>query len=432
MKTNIFKDFAKYTSLNVLGMIALSCYILADTFFIAMGLGANGLAALNFAIPVYGIIHGSGLMLGIGGATKYSISKSRNETGKANRTFTNTILIMLVFSAAFFAAGLFFSAALTRMLGVNDEIFIMSKTYIQIILLFSPIFILNNVLLCFIRNDGAPKLAMIAMLSSSGANIILDYIFIILLGKGMFGAAITTGFSAVLGMLVLSYFFLKKRNRFHLVKCGISGRLSRRIFSNGLPSFITEASSGVVIIVFNIIILRLQGNIGVAAYGVIANLSLVVIAIFTGIAQGIQPIISSNFGIGNHSAVKAILRYALILLVILSAIIYLSVFFGAPHIASAFNSEQNPHLQTAVISGIKIYFTACLFAGFNIIMSVYFTSTERPRPAQIISILRGFLLIIPIVFLLSSAKGITGVWSAFPISEFIVAVVAVVLWRRRK
>lgn len=147
----ILNDFIKYASLNVLGMIGLSCYILADTFFISKGLGAEGLTALNLAIPVYSFIHGSGLMIGMGGGTRYSILKSQNRQKDMNQVFTNAAVAFLLPALFFFCAGLFFSAPLTHLLGANETVFEMTQTYLRVILFFAPAFMLNNLLLCFVR-----------------------------------------------------------------------------------------------------------------------------------------------------------------------------------------------------------------------------------------------------------------------------------------
>lgn len=423
-----FKEFVKYSSLNVFGMIGLSCYILADTFFISMGLGADGLTALNLAIPIYSFIHGTGLMIGMGGGTKYSIAKSQNDHSATNRIFTNAILLSTFFAAIFLIVGVFLSGSIVRLMGADGTVFQMSNTYLQIILLFAPMFILNNVLLCFVRNDGAPQLSMAAMLGGSLSNIVLDYVFIFPCQMGIFGAVLATGLAPVISMLILSPYFFKKKNGFHLKKHGPSKKIVVGVFSSGFPSLVTEFSSGIVIIAFNTIILGLQGNIGVAAYGVIANLSLVVMAIYTGIAQGIQPLISSNYGAGNRENVQSILRYALTTMLIISVVIYLTVFFGAEHIANIFNSEQNMQLQNIATTGLKLYFTACVFAGFNIIVSVYFTSTEFALPAHLISILRGLIVIIPMAFLLSTAYGMTGVWCAFPVTELLVTLLGIIMY----
>lgn len=431
METKLyFREFFKYSSLNVLGMIALSCYILADTFFVSKALGADGLAALNLAIPVYSFINGSGLMIGMGGGIKYSIAKSQGAAQRADQTFTNSAVLTAVIAACFFLTGLLASGPLALLLGADGTVYEMTRTYLQVILLFAPMFMTNNLLLCFIRNDGAPQLSMAAMITGSLSNVVLDYVFMFPLGMGIFGAVLATGLAPVISILVLSPYLLRRKNQFHLRKCRISGKLALGIFSSGLPSLITEVSSGIVIIVFNTIILGIAGNIGVAAYGVIANLSLVVMSIYTGISQGIQPLLSSGYGTGNRKKTQSVLRYALVSAVLISVVVYVCVFFGADPIAAVFNSEQNATLQSIAVTGLKIYFTACVFAGFNIILSVYFTSTENALPAHIISILRGFVVIIPMAFLLSAAAELTGVWAAFPATELIVSLIGAGLFFR--
>ena len=427
-----FGLFAKYASLNVLGMIALSCYILADTFFVSQALGANGLTALNLAIPVYSFINGSGLMIGMGGGTKYSIFKSQENKERADQIFTNGAAMTAVIAGIFFLLGIFAAGPLIRLLGADDTVYEMGKTYLRVILVFAPMFMTNNLLLCFIRNDGAPQLSMAAMIGGSLSNVVLDYVFMFPLKMGIFGAAFATGLAPVISIGILSPYLLRKKNQFHLKKCRILPGLILGIFSSGLPSLITEVSSGIVMIVFNSILLRISGNTGVAAYGIIANLSLVVISIYTGISQGIQPLASTYFGQGNRKNTAAVLRYALLTVAAVSLAVYAAVFFGADVIASVFNSEQNVLLQDIAVTGLRIYFTGCIFAGCNVVVSVFFTSTNTPLPAHIISLLRGFILIIPFAFLLSSLAGLPGVWAAFPVTEVLVCLTGTVFLRRRK
>ncbi len=192
-KNSCFREFAKYTSLNVMGMIALSCYILADTYFVSKGLGANGLTALNLAIPIYSFIHGSGLMIGMGGATWYAIRKSQQDDASANRFFTCAVALAAAFAALFVALGLFFSEGIAKLLGADESVFEMSRTYLQVILLFAPAFLMNNVLLCFVRNDGAPQRSMAAMIVGSLSNVVLDWVFIFPCNMGIFGAVFATG-----------------------------------------------------------------------------------------------------------------------------------------------------------------------------------------------------------------------------------------------
>lgn len=427
-QTKDLKEFIKYAALNVMGMTGLSCYILADTFFISKGLGANGLTALNLAIPVYSLIHGSGLMLGMGGATKYSILKSQKNWGQTNKIFTNTVYLAGILAIAFLLTGIFLTRVLTAFLGADQEVFGMTATYLRVILLFAPAFLMNDILICFVRNDGDPKLAMLAMLGGSLSNVLLDYLFIFPLKLGIFGAVFATGLAPLISITILSVYFLKKRNQFRMIREKPHPETEKTIVKLGIPSLIGEVSSGVVILVFNSIILKLQGNTGVAAYGVIANLSLVVMAVHTGIAQGMQPLISKAWGRCEIRTCKRILSYAMITMAAVSIAVYAVIFFLADPIAGIFNSENNRLLQEIAVTGLKLYFTAAVFAGFNLIISVYFTSVELALPAQLISILRGVVLIVPMAFLLSGLFGMSGVWLAFPAAEFLTAVTGIFLY----
>ena len=236
------KDFTKYAALQVLGMIGLSCYILADTFFVSKGLGSNGLAALNLAIPIYSFIHGSGLMIGMGGGTGFAVQKSRGEREEADRVFSLAFRLAAVLAAVFVLLGAFFSGKIVALLGADQDVYQMSETYTQVILLFAPAFLLNDMFLCFVRNDGSPQLSMAAMLTGSMFNIVLDYIFIFPCGMGIFGAALATGLAPIVSLIVLSPYFIKKKNTFHLVSLprGGTGRRTAGILSCGLPSLITE------------------------------------------------------------------------------------------------------------------------------------------------------------------------------------------------
>lgn len=427
-QTKDLKEFIKYAALNVMGMTGLSCYILADTFFISKGLGANGLTALNLAIPVYSLIHGSGLMLGMGGATKYSILKSQKNWGQTNKIFTNTVYLAGILAIAFLLTGIFLTRVLTAFLGADQEVFGMTATYLRVILLFAPAFLMNDILICFVRNDGDPKLAMLAMLGGSLSNVLLDYLFIFPLKLGIFGAVFATGLAPLISIMILSVYFLKKRNQFRMTREKPHPETEKTVVKLGIPSLIGEVSSGVVILVFNSIILKLQGNTGVAAYGVIANLSLVVMAVYTGIAQGMQPLISKAWGRYEIRTCKRILSYAMITMAAVSIVVYAVIFFLADPIAGIFNSENNRLLQEIAVTGLKLYFTAAVFAGFNLIISIYFTSVELALPAQLISILRGVVLIVPMAFLLSGLFGMSGVWLAFPAAELLTAVTGFFLY----
>ena len=257
MKNSILKKFSKYVSLNVIGMIGLSSYILADTFFVSKALGATGIAGLNLSISLYNIIHGLGLMIGTGGATRYIILKMQGEDEKSNHVFSLSIAIGIILGIILGIIGIFGSETLAMILGADKNLLPYTKTYLTVILIFAPFLILNNILLAFVRNDNSPRLSMIAMVTGSITNIILDYIFMFPLDMGMFGAALATGLAPIASMSVLSVHFITKSNSFNLTKIKTKINSIIDILSLGLSAFITEFSSAIVLIRFNLIILNI-------------------------------------------------------------------------------------------------------------------------------------------------------------------------------
>ena len=423
----VLKEYFRYVPFSVLAMIAMSCYILADTYFISQGLGTYGLSALNLAIPIYYFIHGTGLMLGMGGATRYSVLRSKGEEDKANAVFTNTLYLAAAFSVIFVLVGVFLSGNIARLLGADQYTYEMTEIYLRVLLLFSPAFTLNNVLVCFVRNDGAPRLAMASTVTGSLSNILLDWVFIFPCKMGMFGAVFATGLAPVIGVCVSCIHLVRRKNNFKFVKVKPNARTMGVHFALGFPSLVEQLSSAIVILVFNFIILDISGNTGVAAYGVVANISLVVASVFTGIAQGVQPLVSRAHGEGERGQEKSYLLYALITALIFSVIVYAVIFFFAGQIADVFNRDKDALLTELAAEGMRLYFTAIPFVGFNVITCTFFTSSEKPLPAHIVSLLRGLVVVIPAAFALSAVWGLTGVWLSYPVTEGIVAAVAAVI-----
>ncbi len=409
---NLKHDFFKYVSLNILGMIGLSCYILADTFFIANGLGANGLTALNLAIPIYSLMHGIGLMIGMGGATRFSLSKDKN-------AFPNALFLDIIFVIIFISMAAF-PESIATFLGADKNTLDLTTSYIRIILLFSPLFLLNNCIICFIRNDGAPRLAMLGMLIGSLANIILDYVFIFPFGWGMTGAAIATGTAPLISLIIMSVHFIKNKNTFHFAKIYPRLQAFGDICALGSASFINEFASGIVMLIFNFLLLWLSDNIAVAAYGVIANIAIVVVSIFTGIAQGLQPLFSRLAGIEEYKKAKTVLSRGIILSSVIFGVIYIVSFIFTDQIVAVFNKDGGNILAKMAGGGLRIYFISLLFTGINILLASYYAAIDRPKRSFVISVSRGLLIVVPIACLMAYFFGINGVWLSLTVTELIV------------
>lgn len=431
-KNNTLRQFVKYVSMNILGMIGFSFYVLADTFFIADKLGSLGLAALNIAIPAFSVMQALGLMLGIGGATKYSVYREHGNITAARKMFSDTLSVGLVVSAVLMISGIFFSDGIASVLGADGEIIGDTSTYIRTFLCFAPVFITNNIFLAFVRNDGTPSVSMTAMLTSSFSNVVLDYVFIFPLNLGMFGAAFATCVSALASFAVLLTYIVTKSQtlKIRLTIPKISD--IKNIITLGLSSFVTEMSSAVVIIAFNLVVAEISGNTGIAAYGIIVNTALVVISIFTGIAQGIQPLVSTAYAHCEKAVMKRTFIYALILELFISLSVYGIVFAFSDGIIAIFNSENNTELVPIAKTGFEIYFAGFFFAGFNIISAAYLSAGERAANAFLISIMRGLVIILPSVIILAIIFGINGVWFSFVVAEMLTSVIAIICMTVRK
>ena len=413
-------EFRRYAAPGVLGMIGISCYILADTFFVAKGTGSLGLAALNIAIPAYNLMNGLGLMVGVGGATHYSLCRAQGDAAEADRTFTHTLLLGLCIALVFVLTGTFGVVPLSRLLGANAETLDMTAVYLRLLLCFAPFFVTNNIMIAFVRNDGEPGRAMAGMIAGSLFNIVFDWVFIFPCGLGMFGAALATGASPLVSLLVLSGHLRRPSRGFHLRRERLRPRLLPRICAPGLSSLVSELASGITLLLINLVLLRIAGNTTVAAYGVIANLALVESAIFTGLSTGVQPLISRS----AEADRRRLLHWTVTTALVISALMYVLVFVFASPITAVFNSEHDPALAACAVPGLRIYFAGFLAACINILAAAYFSAAGQASRGFIISLVRSIIAIPPVLFALSALLGVTGVWLTFPAVEALACVLS--------
>lgn len=422
---SVNSKFTKYVSQNIMGMIGISLYILADTFFISVAEGANGIAALNLVLPVYSVIYALGAMIGVGSAIRFKILRARGEES-AEYYFSNAMVLALVLSIPFMIVGGIFPSKLIGILGGDATIVSVGAPYTRIFMLFTPFFIWNSICNAFVRNDGAPTLAMTATLSSSLFNIVMDYVLMFPLGMGMAGAALATAISPILGILICCIHFFSKRNTISLKLYKFSFKRMWEACQLGVSAFVGEMSSGVITMVFNILLLDIAGNIGVAAYGVVANISLVATSVFNGIAQGSQPLFSEFYGNRDKQSVKNVLRLGITTAFVLAGLILTFIVVFADPIVGVFNSEGNQKLATYAVVGLKLYFIGFIFAGFNIVGTGYLSAVEEVKWAFVASMLRGFVAIVACAVILAVLFGMTGVWLAFPVAEFLTGIVTVI------
>lgn len=422
------KLFIEYVSFNVISMIGLSAYIMADTYFISKGMGADGLTSLNLALPFFSLLTAIGLMFGVGGASIFIVSKVKGNIEESNSIFSTMIYSGIITGILIMIIGNLFNSQITSLLGANESTYEMTSIYIRVIMTFAPAFILNNIIAGFVKNDGNPNLVMIAMLSSSFFNIVFDYIFIFPFNMGMFGAVMATVFSPIIGLTILSRHFKKKSSKLNFKPQKLNKKIFINCVSNGVPSFVMEMASGIVMYLFNILILSLAGNDGVAAYGVMVNIQLIIVAIYNGVAQGSQPVFGIVYAESNTIELKKVLKYSLTTIVIITIILNFITFMFPNELTTIFNSDNNQMLQELSVKGFPLYFSQCIFLGINTVLIMYFVSINNARISQIMSALKGFILIVPISILLSKIFGINGIWISMTITESIVFIIGIIAY----
>lgn len=423
------KSLYQYIAPNILAMVGMSCYILADTFFIATSQGTNGITALNLALPIYGLIFAIGSMIGTGSAIRYILAKATGQQ-ETKKYFSNALIWDAIVSVIFIAAGLFFPGQVMRVMGADAVIEAIGIPYIRIVLCFTPFFMMNYAFTAFVRNDNAPHIAMAATLLSSLFNIVFDYVFMFPLGMGMTGAALATAVSPIVSILICMVHYLSPKSSvsFHFMVPSVKMLISS--CSLGVVAFVGEIASAVTTMVFNFVLLGLDGNTAVAAYGVIANTALVGTAIFNGVSQGLQPLASEAHARGEEHEKHQILVKSIVTGIALAIVLIAGVWFFASDITSAFNSEQSAQLAAYAIPGIRIYFIGFFAAGINIICAGFLSATDHAKESSIVAISRGIIAIIIFALVLPTFLGITGVWLAFPAAEAVTLLLAIFMTKR--
>ncbi|MBO0453021.1 MATE family efflux transporter [Candidatus Enterococcus murrayae] len=400
-----------YVTRSVLSTLGLSLYILADTFFIANGVGVLGLAALNIALPLFNLLTGLGLLLGMGGATLFALK------GRSGDYFSQLLIVGGIIGLFFTVLGFFSSRFLALLLGASGATVDLTTMYMRFILVMAPFFILNNLCLAFIRNDQNPQLAMKAMICSSVFNMLFDYIFVFPMKMGMAGAALATVLSPLVSLAILSTHrnFSKRRLSLSLVRPKLL--TVTKSIQLGLSSFLAEMSTGVSILVFNQVLIGLGGDIAIAAYGVLANILVVALSLFTGVAQGIQPLISRAANKRDTLTIQKTLTFGLRTSFIMAVVLYLILFFFKYPIISAFNRENDPMLIQLAAFGIPIFFLSLFGSSLNVVFSIFFSAIGHAKQAFALALFRGYIFLVPLVILLAAIWGLTGAWVSLPITE---------------
>lgn len=416
LEGNLKKSFFHYLVTSVAGMMIFAFYVLVDTLFIGRILGSEGLAALNIALPIFGVLSGIGLLLGVGGAAAMSVSLGENNYSEVTALFSTSVILGIVSVSTITFVGVTWQKEVIQLLGglgVNTS---MVKHYVLPVLVCSFSFIFTQLLTPFIRHDGAPVLAMWSAVIGGLTNIVLDALFIVVFKWGMLGASLATVVASLVSLSLLLR-HLPQSQLLRFKRKAFSWQRVHRILLNGGSSLIVEISSSLVMFSFNRVLLASLGELGVAAYGVIANYAFIALAIFSGVGQAVQPISSINYGAGQLQRAKDARNMALKISISLGAVFYAIGLIFPVSLTNLF-VQATPELMEITSFGIRIYFLAFLCAGLNIVMGSYYQSLEWRMRSFTVSLLRGLILVVSGLIIWPKLFGLAGIWITVPIAEF--------------
>lgn len=413
----IGKTFLRYLGPSIIAVVASSAYIFFDTLFIGIGVGADGLAALNFAIPMFNLYLALGLMCGIGGATLLAIAKGQGDVKRQNEWYTLTFIVNLSFGVLISIVATIWLPQLVQLLGSPSELASLVQEYLGVVVPFSWLFSVNYVLLVMVRNDGQPRLAMVAMLIGSVLNIVLDWLFVIVWQGGMQGAALATLCSPIVSVAILGgYLLFSKKATLKLQKITIKLQEIWQLLFSGSATFVMEMSAAAIIITFNMLLQNLGGSLAVSAYSILANLAIMVVAVFNGVAQDVQPLVSTNFGAQQFTRSQQVLKYALLITAGIG-IVSFGIAIGIPEMLVQLFNNDTPELIPIATEALQLYALTFIFAGMNMVMIAYLQATQQTKIAFGASLLRGFGLIAINLCWLVPLFQIQGVWLTIPITE---------------
>lgn len=407
-----------------IGILAMSLNILIDTIFVGQWIGANAIAAINVVLPVSFFIAALGMAIGLGGASIISRSLGKNDFAKATKTFGNQIVLTFSLTISFVIFGLFFVNSIIPVFGGKGSLFEPAKIYYTVVLYGVPVLgycmMGNNV----IRAVGKPKNAMYAMMLPSVSNLILDYLLIYIFDFGMYGAAWATTLSYGVCALYIIFFFNSNRSelRLNINDLKLNLGITKEI---GALGSVTLARQGVVslsVLLVNNLLFGLGGESAVAVYAIISRLLMFSLFPVLGITQGFIPIAAFNYGANNKKRVDQVIRTALLYATGFATLVFLIIYLFSNSIGGIFTNE--PPVLDKAPAAIRWVFAVTPIVGIQLIGAAYYQAIGKALPALLLTLTRQGFFFIPLLYIFSNFMGINGVWLAFPIAEFLAAVVS--------
>ena len=399
-------------------MLFMGLYTMTDTIFISRLVNTNALSAVNIVCPVINIMVGLGTMTATGGSAIIARRMGEGQERQAKQDFTLIVLFGAFLGILVAVTGLFFLDHIIWGLGATDMLFPYCKDYLRILLLFAPASMLQTLFQNLTVTAGRPSLGLSLSVGAGIINIILDYLFMAVLGMGVMGAALGTGIGYVIPASIGILFFSGKNGTLSFVRPSLRLSVLAKSCANGSSEMVSQISSAVTTFFFNRAMLKMLGENGVAAITIIIYAQFLLTTLYIGFSMGVAPVISFNYGAGNLLRLKNICRICLRFIAVSSACIFLSSLLFGPRLVHLFPGSETLVYDIAA-PGFVLFSFSFLFSGMNIFSSATFTALSNGRISALISFFRTFGLIMLCLLILPALIGVNGVWLAVPVAELL-------------
>lgn len=409
---------------SVLMMLFSSMYSMVDGFFVSNYVGKTAFAAVNLVMPFAMGVSVIGFMLGTGGSAVVSKTLGEGRKEDANKYFSMFVYVAAVLGTILGILSITFMPQVVSLLGGEGELYDYGVLYGRVMMISTPGFILQLMFQSFFVVAEKPRLSLAITLTAGIANMVLDWLLVGVLGMGITGAALATVVSEFTGGLTpVVYFFTKNSSLLRLVKCRIYGKVLAQACGNGVSEMVTNLSSSIVNIVYNFQLMRIVGNDGVSAYGIIMYVNFAFMAVLLGYSIGSAPIVGYHYGAQNRDELKNMFRKGITFMAFAGIIITAAAEIFAGKVVGLF-AGYDAELCAMTVKGFRIYAVAFLVMGMNVWASSFFTALSNGRVSAIISFARTFVFQIVMVIVLPMLFDLNGIWSSIVVAEALALIIS--------
>ncbi len=410
----------------IIGMMANSLYMVIDRLFVGNIVGADAIAGMSVTMPISFIIMAFGMLVGVGAGALVSIRLGQQQKEEAENILGNALSLLLIISVLVSGILLLTLDSLLTHFGASPDTLPYGRQFISIILYGSIFQYISFGLSAVIRAEGSPRIAMMTLLINAGINIVLDFIFIYMLGYGLQGTAVATIISQAISSCWVLLHFRGKNSvlKLKLRHMSLRPNLIKAIFAIGMAPFFMQLAASVITILFNQELAHYGGDAAIAAYGIMSTIVMFIVMPIFGINQGAQPIIGYNYGAQQFARVKQTLKLAIIVATLIVSLGFIGLELFPAQLLGSFTEDKE--LLTIGGHGMQLLVLAFPLVGFQVVSANFFQAIGKAGKSMILSLLRQVILLIPLLLILPRFLGLDGIWYAASASDLIAAIVTAV------